>query len=181
METSPNLSTKSQISPYGSGWPPLGWPPPTMSSGWSAGTTTCGSSRFQWGLASSGLIFVAGLSMAISPGRVGELAKSYFLRERAAVPVARSSAAVVAERVMDLVGVLLLSVWGLFLVPYGWLAAILVIARCGCVLLAVRIFLGQRKGPGPSTFRHAGSPSSPTPATRYDSCQGPGSWRLYCL
>ncbi len=79
------------------------------------------------GLASSGLIFVAGLSMAISPGRVGELAKSYFLRERAAVPVARSSAAVVAERVMDLVGVLLLSLWGLFLVPYGWLAAILVI------------------------------------------------------
>ena len=87
------------------------------------------------GVASSGLIFVAGLSMAISPGRVGELAKSYFLRERAGVPVSRSSAAVVAERVMDLVGVLLLSVWGLFLVPYGWAAAILVIAGVAAFFL----------------------------------------------
>ena len=87
------------------------------------------------GLVSSGLIFVAGLSMAISPGRVGELAKSYFLRERAGVPVSRSSAAVVAERVMDLVGVLLLSVWGLFLVPYGWAAAILVIAGVAAFFL----------------------------------------------
>ena len=87
------------------------------------------------GLASSGVIFVAGLSMAISPGRVGELAKSYFLRERVGVPVARSSAAVVAERVMDLVGVLLLSVWGLFLVPYGWVAAIVVIAGVAAFFL----------------------------------------------
>ena len=131
------------------------------------------------GLASSGLIFVAGLSMAISPGRVGELAKSYFLRERAGVPVSRSSAAVVAERVMDLVGVLLLSVWGLFLVPYGWAAAILVIAGVAAFFLLCVSSWGSAKVLA-LPLPHAGSPSSPTPATRYDSCQGRGSWQSCC-
>ena len=74
------------------------------------------------GIGSSSTIFASGLAMAISPGRLGELSKSYFLREQAGVPVARSSAAVITERFTDVIAVLLLSSWGLFLVPYGWTA-----------------------------------------------------------
>ena len=86
------------------------------------------------GFGTSAAIFMSGLSMAISPGRVGELAKSYFLREKADVPVAVSSAAVVAERVTDLISVLLLSLWGLTLISYGWVVAV-------TVLLAVAVFM----------------------------------------
>ncbi len=65
-------------------------------------------------------IFVSGLSMAISPGRVGELAKSYFLKEKFNVPVATSSAAVITERITDLIAVVFLSLWGLILIPHQW-------------------------------------------------------------
>ncbi|HLE80729.1 MAG TPA: lysylphosphatidylglycerol synthase transmembrane domain-containing protein, partial [Dehalococcoidia bacterium] len=51
------------------------------------------------------LIFFSGLSMAISPGKVGELAKCYLLSEADQVPVSRSSPAVIMERVTDIVAV----------------------------------------------------------------------------
>ena len=79
------------------------------------------------GIGESTAIFMSGLSMAVSPGRVGELAKSYFLREKRDVPVALSSTAVIMERVTDLISVLLLSLWGLLLIPYGWLVALVVL------------------------------------------------------
>ena len=86
------------------------------------------------GFRASAIIFFSGLSMAISPGRVGELAKSYYLSEKRGVPLARSAAAVVAERVTDVMGVLLLSLWGLTLVPYGWAAALAVLAAIGLLI-----------------------------------------------
>ncbi len=86
------------------------------------------------GPASSALIFASGLAMAISPGRLGELTKSYFLKEQLNIPVARSSAAVVTERFTDVIAVLLLSTWGLFLVPYGWIAFPIVVAGAGMAL-----------------------------------------------
>ena len=82
-------------------------------------------------------IFLSGLSMAISPGRVGELAKSYFLKDKFDVPVARSAAVVVAERITDLLSVLLLSLWGLTLIPYGWAVAMAVLAAFGTFALLV--------------------------------------------
>ena len=87
------------------------------------------------GLGASTAIFLAGLSMVLSPGRVGELAKSYFLKEKLDVPVAVSAPAVIAERVTDLGCVLLLSLWGLSLVPYGWVAGIVVAMAFGLFLL----------------------------------------------
>lgn len=82
-------------------------------------------------------IFMSGLSMAISPGRVGELAKSYFLKEKLGVPVPLSSAVVVTERVTDLASILLLSLWGLALIPYGWAVALAIPAAFGLFLLLV--------------------------------------------
>lgn len=82
----------------------------------------------------SSLIFLSGLSMAISPGRVGELAKSYFLKEKAGTPVAVSAPAVISERILDLISVLLLGVWGLVFIPYGWVVILVVLATLGVFL-----------------------------------------------
>lgn len=68
-------------------------------------------------LSHSFLIFFSGLSMAISPGKVGELAKSYLLWESDRVPVSRSSPVIIMERVTDVVAIFALSVWGLTLLP----------------------------------------------------------------
>lgn len=63
------------------------------------------------------LIFFSGLSMTISPGKIGELAKCYLLSEADQVPVSKSSPAVIMERVTDVVAVFTLSAWGLAALP----------------------------------------------------------------
>ncbi len=64
---------------------------------------------------SSLLVFLAGLALSITPGKVGELVKSYLLRDRAGIPVAVSAPVVVMERLSDVVGVVLLGLAGLAL------------------------------------------------------------------
>ena len=63
-------------------------------------------------LASSVLVFGAGLSLSITPAKLGELVKSYLLREMHDVPAPRTAPVVVAERVTDLIALLVLSVIG---------------------------------------------------------------------
>lgn len=63
------------------------------------------------------LVFLGGLAMTITPGKVGELVKCYLLRDRAGVPVTASIPAVLMERMTDLVSVVLMGLAGLFLLP----------------------------------------------------------------
>jgi uncharacterized protein (TIRG00374 family) len=57
-------------------------------------------------------IFLAGFSLTVTPGKVGEVLKSYLLRASDGVPMARSAPIVVAERVTDLIACLALTVVG---------------------------------------------------------------------
>ena len=121
--------------------------------------------EIETGMWTSIAIFMSGLSMAISPGRVGELAKSYFLRDKLGVPVALSSPAVVTERITDLIAVLLLSSWGLMLVPYGWAVALVILSALGLFIFflvspwgsekALRLPLPRRWKPFLNTSRDA--------------------------
>jgi uncharacterized protein (TIRG00374 family) len=60
------------------------------------------------------IIFLGGLSMNITPGKIGELLKAYLLRESSGVPMARSVPVVMAERVTDLLALVLLMLTGFF-------------------------------------------------------------------
>ena len=60
-------------------------------------------------LRSSFSIFLAGLAMTITPGKVGEFLKSYLLKEGHGVPMATSAPVVFVERVGDLLGLILLA------------------------------------------------------------------------
>jgi len=64
------------------------------------------------GVVDSFLTFLSGFVLTISPGKVGEVFKSLVLFETHAVPVAKSAPIVVAERVTDLIGVIVLIVVG---------------------------------------------------------------------
>jgi uncharacterized protein (TIRG00374 family) len=66
------------------------------------------------------LIYVAGFTMVMTPGKVGELLKSYLLRLRAGTPMARSAPIIVAERLSDGCAMLLLAGVGLTVFRYGW-------------------------------------------------------------
>ena len=86
----------------------------------------------------SALVFGAGLSLAITPGKVGELVKCFLLRERYGIPVTRTAPIVVAERITDLVALLALAVLGV--AAYGVQATLVIAAGAlialGLVLLA---------------------------------------------
>lgn len=60
----------------------------------------------------SALIFLSGFALAVTPGKVGELIKSYLLRQTDGVPMTRSVPIVIAERVTDLVALVALAVAG---------------------------------------------------------------------
>jgi uncharacterized protein (TIRG00374 family) len=58
------------------------------------------------------LTFLSGFVLTITPGKVGEVFKSLVLFETYGVPVARTAPIVVAERVTDVIGIVLLIVIG---------------------------------------------------------------------
>jgi uncharacterized membrane protein YbhN (UPF0104 family) len=65
----------------------------------------------------SALLFTSGMGMAVTPGKVGEVFKSYLLRRVNGTPVSASAPIVLAERLTDGLGMLLLMAVGLNLYP----------------------------------------------------------------
>ena len=66
------------------------------------------------------LIFLSGLSMAITPGKIGEFLKSYLLKTATDVPISRSSPIIVAERLTDGIAMIGLAMTGLILYRSSW-------------------------------------------------------------
>ena len=89
-------------------------------------------------MSSSAIVFGAGLSLSITPAKLGELVKSYLLREMHGVPAPKTAPIVVAERVTDLIALLILAIIGV--AAYGVDFSIVAIASgmivLGLVLLA---------------------------------------------
>jgi uncharacterized membrane protein YbhN (UPF0104 family) len=69
-------------------------------------------------------IFLAGMSMAVTPGKLGEVLKSFLLRDRAGVPVSRTAAVVLLERVTDVVALLVILALGRSADGVGWVEGI---------------------------------------------------------
>ncbi len=69
----------------------------------------------------SATIFTSGLLMSVSPGKVGEVLKSWLIRELRGIEVSRTAPIVMAERLTDVVGLVILASLGASVLPYGWL------------------------------------------------------------
>src|SRR4051812_14472669 len=82
-------------------------------------------------------IFLSGFSLTVTPGKVGEVLKSYLLRELHGVPMARTAPIVVAERLTDLVALASLALVGVGALAGGervaWVALALVGVAVACV------------------------------------------------
>ncbi len=57
-------------------------------------------------------IYLAGLSMSVTPGKIGEVLRSYLLRATDGVPFTRTAPIVVADRLTDLVALVVLGMVG---------------------------------------------------------------------
>jgi glycosyltransferase 2 family protein len=73
-------------------------------------------------------IFAAGLSMTISPGKLGEILKSVFVRQASGAPVARTAPAVVAERATDGTGMVAWGFLGAFALGLGLTTMVIFLA-----------------------------------------------------
>lgn len=82
-------------------------------------------------LVESALVFLSGFVMSVTPGKVGEVFKSVLLFESRRVSIVRTAPIVVAERLTDLIALVLLTALGSLAFPQGPM-----IAGAGAVLVA---------------------------------------------
>ena len=73
--------------------------------------------RVDW--VSSALVFLGGLSMAVTPGKFGELLKALLLKERSGVPATKTASVVVSERLTDFLALIFLAAGGVLGSAHG--------------------------------------------------------------
>lgn len=86
------------------------------------------------------VIFLSGLSMAITPGKVGEFLKPYMVRRANGAPLAVTAPVVVSERISDGMAIMLLASVGLTQVRHGWILLVML-----AVFFIVFLTLLQRR------------------------------------
>ncbi|MCA1665995.1 MAG: flippase-like domain-containing protein [Thermomicrobia bacterium] len=89
----------------------------------------------------SARIFFANFTMALTPGKVGEVFKSLLLREAIGTPIAASAPIILAERLTDGIAMLILASTGLVIFRYG-VPVFTTIAALGCLAF---LLLQQRR------------------------------------
>lgn len=57
--------------------------------------------------------------MSVTPGKIGEVFKSYLLKEQIGTPISKSAPIVFAERITDFLSLVLLSLTGALMFGYG--------------------------------------------------------------
>lgn len=83
-------------------------------------------------------IYLAGLSMSVTPGKVGEVLRSSLLQASEGVPFARTAPVVVADRLSDLLALIVLSLVGMASFPEYWLY----VAMLGILVVIAVVILG---------------------------------------
>lgn len=66
-------------------------------------------------------IFMSGLIMSVTPGKVGELLKSYMVKEISGDSISKTAPIVLAERITDFLSLLLIGIVGALMFNYGQL------------------------------------------------------------
>jgi glycosyltransferase 2 family protein len=84
------------------------------------------------------LIYLSGLTLSVTPGKMGEVFKSWLVRKVTGTPIHQSAPIVVAERFTDLLGYLILvAIGGLNTAPeYAWVFWTM-LAACASMLVLV--------------------------------------------
>ena len=130
------------------------------------------------------LVFLSGFAMGLTPGKSGELTKSYWLREIAGptrAPLARTAPIVFAERLVDGIAMLLLATSGLISVRFG-LFALLGVAALACLaIIALQAHGLVRWVLGLLGRNHRARRAIDLIETAYDSARELLTWRRLVL
>lgn len=88
------------------------------------------------------IIFFSAFTMAVTPGKFGEVLKSYLLKQVNGTPVSRSAPIVVAERLTDFIGLVLLLIVGAYVFDISRMAVV----GFAVFFFAVTLLMAWRKG-----------------------------------
>ncbi len=87
------------------------------------------------------IIFLASFVMSVTPGKMGEILKSYLLKEEIGTPVSVTLPIVLAERLTDFISIVLLSIIGAYVFNYGQNIIIIV----GIFFIFLTVLISFRK------------------------------------
>jgi uncharacterized protein (TIRG00374 family) len=90
-------------------------------------------------LIDSARLFLAGFPLAVTPGKVGEVFKGIWLKRETGLPLSKGVSVVLAERISDGFGVLLLSTLGVITTPRYWPAYAFVLGALIILILIIQI------------------------------------------
>ena len=153
-------ATSSRASTGGPSAPRARWRSATTWCACSSGSSTWRASSIRGvGRVDSLLTFLSGFVLTVTPGKVGEVFKSLVLFETHGVPVARTAPIVVAERVTDVIGVVVLIVLG----SLGFSGGLLWAGLGAAAVLVLLVVVSQ-----PGAVARASSASS-------SACRGPSA------
>jgi len=65
------------------------------------------------------LIFASALAMTVTPGKIGELLKSYLLKEKNSIPISQTAPLIMTERLTDGISMIILASFGVLIYDYG--------------------------------------------------------------
>jgi uncharacterized protein (TIRG00374 family) len=84
---------------------------------------------------------MSGLVMSISPGKMGELVKSYMIKQITGDPISKTAPVVLVERITDFISLILLAVIGAYVFDYGKV----IVIGTGIFFLLLVLLMSQRK------------------------------------
>jgi len=90
------------------------------------------------------LIFLSSFVMSVTPGKMGEVLKSFLLKEETGTPVSKSAHIIFAERLTDFLSIVFLCILGAYVFNYGLeiiITAGLVFVLCVLILSSQRLSL----------------------------------------
>jgi len=86
-------------------------------------------------------IFMSGLVMSVTPGKMGELLKAYLVKQVAGTPVSKTAPIIFVERITDFVSLVLIAVAGAYAFDYGKTIVIAV----GFFFLIILLIISSKK------------------------------------
>lgn len=87
------------------------------------------------------LIFLSAFVMSVTPGKMGEVLKSYLLKEENGTPIAKSAPIILAERLTDFISIVMLCIVGAYVFDYGQTIIIII----GIIFIAFALMLSSKK------------------------------------
>lgn len=87
------------------------------------------------------LIFLSSFVMSVTPGKMGEVLKSFLLKEETGTPVSKSAPIIFAERLTDFLSIVFLCILGAYVFNYG----LEIIIVSGLIFILCTLILSSKK------------------------------------